>query len=528
MSVTKQPGAAHEDERHDREDREERGRHDHDHDHETDERDSHVFLLHEGRAQGRKVEGGPFPPTRRHGEHEQGESRSRHVPTARTPHGLKQPSPHARILDADDPSADDHPDPVVFFKYDPSGQVGPKTFTNAADISGADSRRDVVLLSGNWYCDYSVDGGATFTRTDPTTIFPPGLANGFCCDQIVTYVPSIDRFVWFMQHTKDATGGAFRVAVASTSAIVADFTSAWTYWDFRASDFALGTDDMDYPDLSFSDTFLFLSTDGLGTKGRLVARIPLKDLAAGGTIGFQYTDPTKATTAWGAHLIQGSGDGAYWAGHKDNATIQLFSMPDSGSTYAATDVGVATWPNGTLSSVGPNGNDWLQKENSFPDFAVTGGTRDGNRLWLAWTASTGNDGHGGFTFPNTHVRVAEIDLASQHTVNEIQIWNPDYAFAYPALARNARGEIGIVLGWGGAHNDADAAVGILGDYVVWYRNGSDITTLRWGDYVTVRPAQRNEGLFAGFGYYTRTDPTNATRCYYNPYYVLFGRQSLGG
>lgn len=524
MSVTKQPGAAHNGDEH--QEREESGRNDHDA--ETEERASRVYSLHEGRAQGKKVAGGPFPPKRRHGEHEQGESRSRHVPTAKAPHALKQPSPHARILNADDPSADDHPDPVIFFTYTSSGQVGPKTFTNAADISGADSRRGVVLLSGNWYCDYSVDGGATFTRADPTTIFPPGLANGFCCDQIVHYVPSIDRFVWFMQHNADANGGAFRLAVASPGDIVSNFASAWTYWDFRARDFGLGTADMDYPDLSFSDSFLFLSTDALGTSGRFVARLPLPSLAAGGTIGFQYTDPTKAIATWGGHLVQGSGDAAYWAGHKDNATIQLFSMPDAGSTYASTDIVVATWPNGTLSSLGPNGNDWLQKENSFPDFAITGGTRGGNRLWLAWTASAGSDGHGGFTFPNTHVRVAEIDLGSHLTVSEIQIWNPDYAFAYPALARNARGEIGITLGWGGKNNDADAAVGILGDYVVWYRNGSDITTLRWGDYVTVRPAQRNEGLFAGFGYYTLKDPATTTRCSYTPYYVVFGRKSLGG
>ena len=486
-----------------------------------------VFDLREGHLSGKRVEGGPFPATE-YFDDEQDETRSRHVPTTEHPYRLKHPSPPAKILNADDPSADDNPDPVVFHKYDPSGQVGPKSFTNAADISGADSGHDVVFLSGNWYCEYSVDGGTTFKSVNPTTVFPPGLANGFCCDQIVHYVPSIDRFVWFMQHNADAMGGAFRLAVASTGDILKDFSSAWTYWDFRASDFSLGTDDLDYPDLSFSDSFLFLSTDAMGTNGRLVARMPLKELAAGGILNFQYTDPTRATSAWGAHLVQSSTDGAFWAGHKDNSTLQLFSMPDSSNVYSWRDIRVATWPNGTLSSVGPNGNDWLQKENSFPDFAVIGGTRSGNQLWLAWTASKGNDGHGGFTFPNTHVRVAEIDLSSYTTVSEIQIWNPDYAFAYPALGRNVRGEIGIILGWGGKKNDADAAVGILGDYVVWYRNGSDITTMRWGDFVTVRPAQRHEGMFAGFGYYTVADIANATQCYYNPYYVLFGRQSLGG
>lgn len=490
-------------------------------------REGHFTLL-AGQVRGQKVKGGPFPPKRHFGEHEQGESRSRSVATTADPHPLKEASPHARILNADDPSADDNRDPVTFHKYDESGQVGPKSLTNAADISGADSERDVVVLSGNWFCDYSVNGGANFKRVNPTTVFPAGLASGFCCDQIIDYVPSIDRFVWFMQHGADANGGAFRLAVASTSDILKDFSSAWTYWDFRASDFGLGTDDMDYPDLSFSDNYLFLSTDAMGTGGRLVARLPLKDLAAGGGLGFQYTDPTKAKTAWGAHLVQGSADGALWAGHQDNSHLQLFSMPDAGSTYSSTIIPVATWPNGALASAGPNGNDWLQKDNSFPDFAVIGGARDGNRIWLAWTASKGDDGHGGFKFPNTHVRVAEVDLGSSTALSEIQVWNADYAFAYPALARNAKGEIGIILGWGGKKNDADAACGILGDYVVWYRNGSDTTTMRWGDFVTVRPARRNEGMFAGFGYYTLVDAADKAKCYYHPYYVLFGRKSLGG
>lgn len=217
------------------------------------EHQEHVFHLHEGQVRGKKVEGGPFPPKRHFGEHEQGESRSRHVPTTREPRPLKHPSPPAKIFNTDDPSAGDNPDPVIFFKYDPSGQTGSKSFTDAADISGTDSGRDVVLLSGNWYCDYSLDGGATFTRVNPTTIFPAGFANGFCCDQVVDYIPSIDRFVWFMQHNADASGGAFRLAAASTGDILKNFSTAWTYWDFRASDFGLGTDDLDYPDLSFSE-----------------------------------------------------------------------------------------------------------------------------------------------------------------------------------------------------------------------------------------------------------------------------------
>ena len=104
-------------------------------------------------------------------------------------------------------------DPVCFHDYHPSKALT-KRLTNAADMSGADSERDVVMMSGNWYCDVSNDGGATWKRLDPTTIFPETLGGGFCCDQMVVYVPSIDRFIWFLQYATDAAGqGAFRIAV---------------------------------------------------------------------------------------------------------------------------------------------------------------------------------------------------------------------------------------------------------------------------------------------------------------------------
>ena len=43
-----------------------------------------------------------------------------------------------------------------------------------------------MMMSGNWFCDVSNDGGATWKRLDPTTLFPESLGGGFCCDQIVT------------------------------------------------------------------------------------------------------------------------------------------------------------------------------------------------------------------------------------------------------------------------------------------------------------------------------------------------------
>jgi hypothetical protein len=165
----------------------------------------------------------------------------------------------------------------------------------------------------------------------------------------------------------------------------------------------------------------------------------------------------------------------------------------------------------------------LTKLNNFPAFGVIGAARSGDSLWLAWSASKGKAGSSSFNFPNAHIRVAKIDIRTMKTTSEIQIWNNDYAFAYPALNANPKGEIGIVLGWGGKNDNANSAVGILGDFVVWFANGSDITTTRWGDYVSCRNAGSDSQRFAGFGYFIKKDTTRSSGYYFDPYYVLFGR-----
>ncbi len=478
-----------------------------------------------GRREGIRVEGARFPPARREPKSERQVRKRLKVKVSKTPRALREPSRPALLARADDRDPNRNPDPVVFHEYAPSTGLT-KALTNAADMSGADTEPDVIMMSGNWYCDVSTDGGGTWKRLDPTTIFPNTFAGGFCCDQIVTYVPSIDRFVWFLQYAKDSGGqGAFRLAVASSGSVKSDPT-AWTYWDFVAGDFGFATSDMDYPDLAASRTFLYLSTDVFSAGGRLVVRIPLQELQGGGTINYGYTDPAKSTTAWGAHLVQQTRSQAVWCGQQDNSTVEVFTMPDAGNTYSSFTVKVAAWPNKTMSSTGPDGNDWLTKLRSFPSFAVTGGVeKDDGHIVISWSASNGKGTSGGFDFPNTHARVAELDLSAQSVVSEMQVWNPDYAFAYPVLAANAKDDIGILLGWGGKSDHANCAMGIIGDFVVWFRDGSTRTVQRFGDYLTTRPAQRNRSLFAAFGYYVTSVTGDPASCQYNPFYARYGRAS---
>src|SRR5205814_5065609 len=132
-----------------------------------------------------------------------------------------------------------------------------------AEPSGA-SGNGVIFVSANPNIStgssrsvaFSTDGGSTFTILDPTTIFPND-AVGFCCDQIVQYAPSIDRFIWVLQ------GTGYRLAMASPADIKNSSGTAWTYWNLVPSLFGK-CNGPDYPDLSVGDNSLYISWDAGG------------------------------------------------------------------------------------------------------------------------------------------------------------------------------------------------------------------------------------------------------------------------
>lgn len=491
--------------------------------------DVKIRPAYEGTTRPQFIKGAPFPP-------KEFKDKDRPVPNLDivppVPLGKFRGFifPNKGITPKEEGAADDSPDPVRFSNYTsypPTSNVS----GTAADISGADSQ-SVVMISGNWYVAYSTDSGNTFNTINPTAVFPETLAGGFCCDQIIQYVPSIDRFIWLLQYSRgnngianNAQGNAIRIASASPQDIINSNCTAWTFWDLTSALYNLGTNWMDYPDMSVGDNSLYISIDVVGS-GLLISRIPLNEIRDSLTINFNYTNNTDSARAYGGHICQNTGNEVFWAGHVDNSTLQIFRWPENSNSYSWRNADLNfNWPNGTITSIAKSGNDWLQKLAGFPNNAIIGITRRNNELWLAWTCSSGDGGSGGFNFPHPQIQVVVVDINNYTIIRSIPIWNPDHAFAYPCLATNTRGEVGIVLGWGGGNNfDGNTAVGILGDFVVWFRDGSTWSTVRWGDYVSCRRSGINDQMFGGFGFVTTG--TNATNYQFDPYYVLFGRNSV--
>lgn len=408
--------------------------------------------------------------------------------------------------------------PIVFVA---NNALGVNSSTTAEPSGGTGG--GVIFVSANWLAAYS-SGGSTFTQLNPTTIFPADVV-GFCCDQIVQYVPSINRFIWLLQ------GNGVRIASASPADIISSGGTAWTYWNLNPEVFGQPTGTgFDYPDLSVGDNYLYMSWDaGLGCpdgchRGFQVARTSLAGIQAGGTITIDSTDPSDSPSmiTWGSHLMQNTGDEIFWAGHEDNHTMVVYSMaevrrcPNPTDDYCWRKIEISGWATEGLTVTTPDSQIW--NLGFFPGNSVIGATRVFNQLWFAWRAGTDKN------FQQPHVEMVTLDRNNNFKViQQVQIWNNSYAFGYPALATNAcTGEVGLSLEYGGNGNFENHVVGFWGDFVVYITTNSNVGTDRYGDYVTIRqepPTDANPGnLFSAFGYGLNTGVQTDIR------HIVFGRE----
>lgn len=446
------------------------------------------------------------------------------------------------------------------------GPVGFRTFTQTElaanwppDMSGARGG-DVVLMSGNLWLKLSVDGGKTFADLDFTALFAEDKTyGGWAGDQVVHYIPAIDCFVLYVQSFTGKDGNAnkniVKVALASQADLktFAGGKAAWRrQWDFIPETFGLGNSWMDFPDITYGQNFLHINTNVFaGKTGKLFYELPLAGMQAGKGFGFLFAfiDDSSIQCGSPAQVVQG--DEFYWAAHASNSTMRIFSSRGGAANYDWRDRDVVNWarvPNNDVVSKAPDSDDWISE-----DHRIIGATRVGTQLWFAWTAASGDGGFGGFKFPFPHVQVVKFDIGQDYKrIDQMQVWNGDHSYAYPCLTTNSDNEVGISLAWGGgASLFGSHAVGILGDFVVWYGAASDATVLRkkigtdgkvvldgsgkpvvdstrFGDYLHVRLAHPDTRYFGAFGYAVKTDASLVApeRGKFEYSYVEFGRQRV--
>lgn len=455
--------------------------------------------LKKGTIEPKKVRGGNYPATKRDPERPLNEvERPFIVPDGPIRGKLKPLNKKSAVKKSESAGPSQS---VDFGDYDELPDATASAHRLVPEPSVAENGQ-TIMTTGNDWMSLSEDGGGTFTTVDPSTIFPEDYG-GYCCDQVLQYVPKYDIFVWLLQYRASGGTNAIRIAVQNTNEVRSSNGTSWTYYDFLNTTFS-ATGQLDYNDMSFGRTNLYWTSSVGGGNNRYVIRIPLSELAAKGTINFGYTG---ATAAYWSHVTQSGGDGVYWAGHKDNSTMTVYSMMDGDGFYSWRDVEINSWPNGTISSIAQDGDDWLLDAN-WKTY-VRAAAMDREKIYFAWNASAGNG------FPQAHVQIVEINSKNFTLTRQMQIWNPDFAFGYPYFDTNAEGQLGIITGFGGGDYNASGAVGVWGDFVVYCPRFSSVSKENFGHYHTIRRSASNTMQWAAAGYSYEADGSIL------PWYVRF-------
>jgi hypothetical protein len=380
----------------------------------------------------------------------------------------------------------------------------------------------VVLYTGNWYAAVSSDGGQTFKYLDPAAAFKASdpANSSFCCDQIAHYIPQIDMFVWLLQYGNAAQSDNIqRLAFAKT----ADASQGrWRLFDVTTSFLGVPGAFLDFPDLAVGANSLYMTTNIFpagGRAGSAVVRIPFAGIASG-----QVTaKPFVSTDFQSFRVAQNCGTTAFFASHQDTSTLAVFSWNEADDAPTPTSVGVSRWIGGNgYTSRTPDGRRWLDRA----DPRITGATLAGTELWFAWAVDAGSNRR-----PRPFVQIARIDAANLTLLENINLFDPDSAIGYAALATNANQEVGVSYMIGGTPRFPSHAVGILTgtrrDVVVAQSDRGpladpDTGKFEWGDYLTVRRLYPNQKLFAATGY-TMKGAGDGTNRDATPRFVVFGR-----
>jgi hypothetical protein len=395
-----------------------------------------------------------------------------------------------------------------------ASSVGEPSVAVAGDVP-------VVVYTGNWYAARSIDGGQTFQYINPFNAFPDPPNLGYCCDQVVNYLPSIDTFVWLLQYGPKAGPQADniqRLAFATSDQVK---TGNWRLFDITTQSLGVAGQFLDFPDLAVGANNLYVTTnlftpDGQGA-GAAVVRIPIASIGAGPVTATSFV--SKDLNSF--RVAQNCGTTAFFAAHADTSTLRVFAWDETQAAPTPTDVGVARWIGGQgYQSSTPDGQRWLDRV----DPRLTGAALAGNELWFAWSVDSGSNQR-----PNAFVQIARIDATNITLVENVNVFDLNAAIAYGALSSNSDNEVGISYMIGGSQQFPSHMVGILTGTrkdVLASAGERGTTDGQWGDFLTVRPVFPARKLFAATGY-TMKGPGDGSNRDATPRFVVFGRSGSG-
>jgi hypothetical protein len=464
------------------------------------------------------------------------------------------------------------PNSFTFFRNTPLASapvVGGVTLNSLIPIepSGAANGR-VVFYTTNSYAAVSGDGGQTFSYINPFTYFPAA-NGGFGGDQVVYYERTRGLMFWLLQYNPDNNTNTQRLAVARSQADAVN--GNWIAYDFTPATFGFTTPPagasgfwLDFPDLTVSDNFLYLTTNvfqrilpspangcracpnigtcpaacvtsggmptctqGCTAVGAVIARIPLNQLAAGQNLSFLFYSDTNS----GYRCTHGARTTMYWGAHLSTSRIRIYRWDESSTSVASDDVDHTAYNTGTMTATSPDGSNFAARSDS----RILGAYVANGVIGFMWNAAQG----GSFPFP--HVQWLRFNENNRKLLTQWQIWNSNHAFLYPSVHPNDRGHVGGTMAWGGGTFFPSALAWVKDDFDPAETFSFENLTFaqgtagpcdpafaltgggcynRWGDYFSTRVSVPYGNTWVGTGF-VLNGTNGVTR---DPRYVWFGRE----
>jgi hypothetical protein len=365
--------------------------------------------------------------------------------------------------------------------------------TNAATAFG------VTIYTGNeavnnTFAAFSKGNSRTFNAMNPAALCAAWNESP-CCDQVVIYAPQISAFVWVIQ----TIAGNYIIGLAPWWRVINSSGTNWTTWRIPATWFGSAGDSLDYPEVAVGNNYLYMAFNVVSNTQRSHAigvRIPLGDLYAEGTMRAEFF---HARENYWLRPVQSTGESGFFVCNSQSE-VRVFRWPERENSIFHFDVVIETIPNVDWPVRTPSGTDWLGPTSKV-DFHVYGATRAHSQLWVAWNGARRVSGQAENSFPYPHIGIAVIDLNTRALIEQRYIWNRDYAFAWPSLATNVHGEVGLSCCRGGNKRSPQYCVAMLtGPSKGFVEVTSGLTTGAGGHYTSARTSYPDVENLCGSGF----------------------------
>jgi hypothetical protein len=340
------------------------------------------------------------------------------------------------------------------------------------------------------------------------------------------------NFIWSMMNLPTETdNGRYSNNI---SIGVSKDTSNWEMYDLSAEMLnADWTENLfDYPQISFSDKFLYISVnrfsnftaEGATFEGPLVVRVDRDLLSSGSsTIPMSYLSSDSKNRVF--TFVNGAQSTMYWGTHYTDPTIdiiRIYQWKDNSNVINWSDNVVNNWNNSDQFQCSLDIRfDWCRSSDS----RITTGWINQDTVGFLWNVPIGNG------FKTVHIEGAVFDVSDLSYLGPIYLTNPNLHISYGNVYPK-NNTLAIVTAYSYVENNETSypnnLVGIgyisQGGQVTWNTmsavNGTNFPyTNEWGDFYRVIPQPEDNNLWLGTAFVLEGGVDSH---HIVPYYIEFG------